>query len=253
MTCHRKSLIAILSVASLFYLGGLNLAWAEEMSPKKHELILSYLKRAFAYGKSQTLTKFDTVDEIPFRYECGISDKQACAPFIFSINDAIRETRFFVIKESQQPKLSIIIVDAENADRARQELLKTLNSEGFADTSDPECQVFVSISNSTIVKSSIVVAIEQSSLKQKICATSQLSRALGMSNPANGSFSEIWNAKPRGYQSLDSDGYANVRQSNTILNHIHMCPALMVGMTLKEVIAVLSLPANICMTELKGI
>jgi hypothetical protein len=240
------------SVCILCLLVGYETAASDEMSPKRYEVILSYLKAAFSYDENSRLRKFDLVGGIPFAFECKVADVSKCASSFLAANEAIRVTEELKLQDSKQPKLRIIFVDLRSAMRVRDELLKA-STDGTSDVSDSQCQVFISYAGPVITKAAIVVDVEQTALRQRICTTVQLSRALGLANPANATFADLWNEDPNGYEHMNESGFLTLRHSNTILNSIHMCAALSAGMGFRDVARLLEPTDNVCMRDLRGI
>jgi hypothetical protein len=244
---NRPSLIAVFLLAVI---GIPSISFAEAEYNRREALIVSYLKRAFAYDENAKLRKFDIQGAIPISFECRATVRENCAKSLISANDAIRETKNLKFDESFFPKLRIVFADRQKAEIVKQEFASSY-VDGLVDVSDPDCLVFTSQQGSTITNAAIVLSVDQFALRQKICLTIQLSQALGLSSPGKLGFSEIWKSEQDGYENMTHEKFLELRQTSTMLNSIHMCPSMMPGMKVIDVIRLLEQENNICMQDMK--
>jgi hypothetical protein len=245
----KSSLLLSVYMTALFDIS--SNSFAETKLEKREEIILTYLKRAFSYDGKTKLRKFDLQGSIPISFECRARETKDCTTSFLLANDAMRVTKNLKFKQSGEPKFRIIFVDKQKAEVTKQELIEIYVG-GVAEVSDKDCQVVTSQIGSAITKAAIVVSVDQAALRQKTCVTIQLSQALGLTSPANLGFSELWNEEPNGYKHLNEEKFLELRHTSTILNSIHMCPSLMSGMQIREVIAVLAQENSICMNDIGG-
>lgn len=123
-------------------------------------------------------------------------------------------------------------------------------AEGFADQSDPACQIHYAIKNLRITKSEIFIDHNQPELKQKICAIVQVSRALGLANKGSFTFEQFWRKISLDSNFLNAEAVENFRQHSALFQHIHMCSDLHAGMTFDQVKEILQ-TSNRCLDLLQ--
>jgi hypothetical protein len=228
------------------------ISFADGMSEKKQALISTYLKRAFSYGENKQLRKFDLQNEISIAFTCEADKISDCNASYLLSSEAVRETQHLKFAKSSRSDLRIIFADGSRAKAIIPELAQQYSS-GIADQNDSDCQVLRTEKDYVIEGAVIVVSVDQNQLRQKICLTSQLTKALGLSHPASLSFTELWNQEPSGYKSFNETDFTELLKSNVILSSIQMCKELRAGMSLKEVIGVLAAEQSVCFNEIEGL
>lgn len=211
---------------------------------KLDTLVELYIKRAFGNDSSDRLRKFETVTALPISFECLSGANAVCASSLFTLNEAYRVSNRLNVVESPQPAIRFVLAkDSQLAEQS--EALGTEFNGGFSDTSEPRCVLYYALKGERISKAAILVSTDQGFLLQKICAAVQFGQALGISSPANLNFSDLWSEEPNGYQHMDEAQFAMFRQTNSLLQYIHMCPLLHSGMTKQMVIETLK-SSNVC-------
>jgi hypothetical protein len=131
-------------------------------------------------------------------------------------------------------------------DRSGTEIIKKRLSEDFKDAfqdfSDLDCQLYFSMDKNTIERASIVVSLDASGIKQRVCLTLQLPHAMGLALPNAGNFANNWPVTSDGIDlSKASDKeLSEIKNKLDILTYIHLCPDLKPGMNSDDIEAVFS-------------
>jgi hypothetical protein len=224
---------------------------AENDQSKLKNLVEFYVKRAFAYNTRTKLIKLDVKEAIPFSLECNLASEYLCARPYLSITRSLQVSRTVKFYRSENSKLRFIVEDDAGIAKTSLHMLDVYAG-GFADTSDSGCQVFYALTGSNITSAAILMSIDQDDLKQKVCVTLQLGQAMGLSTPANAGFEPAWTTEPSGYRHLDDTGYKELQLNYSILEYVHMCPALNAGMNLHNVISIL-VTEPICTQAITGL
>jgi hypothetical protein len=224
---------------------------AENNQSKFKYLVEFYAQRAFAYNTRTKLIKLDVKEAIPFSLECNLISEYLCAGSYLSILRTLQVSPTVKFYRSENSKLRFILEDDAAIAKTSSHMLDVYRG-GFADTSDSGCQVFYALTGSSITSAAILMSIDQDDLKQKICVTVQLGQAMGLSTPANAGFESAWTTEPSGYRHLDDAGYKELQLNYSILEYMHMCPALNAGMNLHNVISILVTEPN-CTRALTGL
>ena len=218
---------------------------------KWQSIVNQYLELAFASGHRFKLIKFSGEAPIPIEINCSIPEAANCLHMTEVFKHAALESTNVKFVFSSSPKLRIELFDHINA-KAIFEGASQAFKEGFADATDHDCAVFYTLQDNEIRNAEVIISADQDELKIKTCIAIQLSRALGLGNKNDLSFSDMWNLEPLGLKNLSDDGLGKIADRVLLMEHIHMCPELKVGMTVTEVREELEAPDS-CIAKLGGI
>lgn len=229
-----KTILCLFAFA--FTLSAFSPAFGQSNTPMdiyhRDKLINGYLKAAFS-PQRQTLRKF-AIWPVPTETTCEGLQQQDCKQAKDAIRQAAHVGMWFNLDFSMKPaKLEFQFVPPE-AVAAQSAADSKEFADGFADKSDPNCQVFYSMNGSEIVNAKLLVTIGQPSLRERLCIQVQLFKALGLSAFGDETFAEQWIHKPLGVQDSTEADFAPGAHSYFIVEVVHACPQLHPGMTMDE-------------------
>lgn len=221
-------------------------------SKKFDELTKAYLNSAFGSGNN-TLVKFDTNGPIKFRMFCNPQDREKCSLANKYVSDSIGQSATSQMTYNKDGPLEIVFsgfmflpgyqIIYTNQDFAGQ----------FSEADDKDCQLYyeLDVSRSLIKRASIIVSFNAPPEKIRYCLASQHMRLLGLTVEGKKGFSQIWKAYPHLSKVADQE-FKELVHSYTLLEFIHMCPAIKAGMT-KQAVRELLKPDSICFRDLGGL
>jgi hypothetical protein len=144
---------------------------------------------------------------------------------------------------SQNPDIVFLFTDTSGAQNIRRQLRRSY-IQGFIDSDDVECQLYYSIKGNVIEKIHIVVSLDSSELKQKLCLAVQLPHGLGLALTSNLPFPKIWKQAPvemlDGEREFTERNVSKITKSYAVFSFIHMCPDIKPGMKGEDLMRVLS-------------
>ena len=221
----------------------------EAISIRKQELIKSYVAAAFAYGRRTRLLKFKSDGIVSVSFQCLSGPVDACKNTVSDALELMLDTNNF--KRSSEPNAEFMIAAGEENDlQKRIAFLKAQGGHFFSDTSDTSCQLYYQLKDATILRAEILIGSNTSKLKQKFCLLQQINSALGIGNPSEVGFAELWATGPSAFRNLGEEQFAEARNSFAILRYLHMCSALKSEMSLSAVLAAL-VDEPICTEKLR--
>ena len=221
-------------------------------SKKFDELTKAYLNSAFGSGNN-TLIKFDTNGSIKFRLFCNPQDREKCSLANKYVSDSVGQSTTSHMAYDKDGPLEIVFSGFMFLPGYQIIYTKRDYAGQLSESDDQDCQLYyeLDVSRSLIKRASIIVSFNAPPEKIRYCLASQHMRVLGLTVRGKKSFSQIWKSYPDLSKITDRE-FKELVHSYTLLEFIHMCPAIKAGMT-KQAVRDLLKPDSICFRDLGGL
>ena len=211
-------------------------AHAEDVSSILEAPIHGYLVLAFS-TKHLSLEKFDGDGTYSASFDCETLDAGICHD---DLNTLLTSTHKFFINFPKGGGPLHFIFGHSDALAKRIANVADEYKQGYSDTSVPTCQVFVMTDGFAIKEATVIVADDQSILRQQICFARLTARALGLKPWGDQKFSDRWEAGPDSLSTVTDQGMPGVIETGAQWLYIHGCKQLKPGMNPDQVTEILS-------------
>jgi hypothetical protein len=112
----------------------------------------------------------------------------------------------------------------------------------FRDSSDKDCALYYKSKKAVVFDRVILVSLDASVAKQRMCLAVQFFQSLGLSFEGQRQFSKLWADGPDALSIVNDSEFERLVGGLKVITYIHMCEDIIPGMTKDEAAAALRTP-----------
>jgi hypothetical protein len=227
--CNSKSILVI--CVFFLYMNFSSITYAKSTQEPFRAIAITYVNLALANSQHR-IVKPDGNRPLTFWLSCLSRESSKCSKSTIQkkTSSAIAQNDNVRIKFQEfDPLIFVEFADEYVVKFKRTELNKKYENM-FTDSADLDCGLYYEVNNSIISRVVILISLDSSDHKQRMCLANQFYQGLGLPLPEHKPFSELWKSNVLPFSKMTDSDFDRLVRSYSIFTYLHLCSKILNGM-----------------------